>query len=119
MNHLSHASADGIDVIQIRATKLLDPLRIQEVGDELIELLEGLDGNDVLLDLSRVTAISSEMFGKLMRARNKCKSEGRRFRLCGIASDLLKIFQTLNLDSYFEISREPMRSIASFESTSV
>lgn len=113
MPHLSTEQFDDFIILRLHAN-LIDPLTINQVGDQLLDAIDGARNRSVLLDLSSITAVSSEMLGKLIQAQKKCAAAGTQFNLCGISTELQNILHTMRLDLYFNIHKDTQHAIEAF-----
>jgi len=57
----------------------------------------------LVLDLSRVTFLSSHAIGRLVALSKACIQHSLELRLCGLNDELSEIFQTMNLNVLFDV----------------
>jgi anti-anti-sigma factor len=76
---------------------------VQELGCELLDLLDENDPSDLILDFRDIELLSSRMLGILVRLLKRTRETGTRLRLCCIQPRILHILELTNLDSVFDI----------------
>ena len=77
-----------------------------DVADDFVRQLEGLINGgvtNIIVDLTRLTYISSYGIGVLLRLHNRLKKLGGDVKLAAPQSAILKALTTMRLGSVFEI----------------
>jgi anti-sigma B factor antagonist len=112
-----HVFASGpMTVARIIDKKILDELVIQELGAEVLGLIEQ-DGHRALaLDFSDVEFLSSAALGKLITLDRKMKTQQGRLSLCSIRPEILEVFQITKLNKVFDIRKDVAEAAAAFGS---
>ena len=90
-------------IVEFEDSKMLDEAVINEVGNELMELVDQCEGKQMLLDFSEISFMSSSMIGKIIFLSKDCKAKGVDLRLCGINSNVMEVFSLMNLDKVLSI----------------
>jgi anti-sigma B factor antagonist len=106
---------DGALVVQFRDSKILEDRTIQQLGTELIDLIQGRTEPHLVLDFTGVKYLSSAALGKLITLRRKVDQLGGRLKLCEIDQDTMDVFKIAKLDDYFEIHTDQRTAIDSLK----
>ena len=102
---------DSTTVVQFRDSKILEDRTIQQLGTELIDLIQGRTAPHLVLDFTGVKYLSSAALGKLITLRRKVDQLGGRLKLCEIDQETMDVFRIAKLDDYFEIHRDQHSAI--------
>ena len=95
--------AGATTVVRLTGPRITDQVYINELGDELVALLEKSDPPDLLIDLEDVEFLSSSMLGKLIRLLKRTRQRKGRLRLCSIRPSIREVFEITQLHKVFEI----------------
>ncbi|MFM7034803.1 MAG: STAS domain-containing protein [Planctomycetia bacterium] len=95
-----------VTVVQIVDRKILDESAIQELGCEILSLIDQDGKRSVALDFSHVEFLSSSALGKLITLDRRMKSHGGRLALCSIRPEILEVFQITKLNKVFDIHKD-------------
>src|SRR3954451_21895677 len=107
----------GVTVVSFRDPRIVADEVIQEVGDQLIDLVDGLGRKNLLVNFGNVQAFSSAALGKLFGLRKKVDSVGGQLALFCIHPDLLELFRLQSgpgRDPLFAIYVDERAALASF-----
>ena len=113
--HISVTERDGAIVVQFRDSKILEDRTIQQLGTELIDLIQGRTAPHMVLDFTGVKYLSSAALGKLITLRRKVDQLGGRLKLCEIDPETMDVFKIAKLDDYFDIHRDQRTAIESMK----
>jgi anti-sigma B factor antagonist len=102
--HLEVEKNDDVIVVRLGKHRVLDEVTADTISDELLGVADRLDCNRLLVDLSGVAQLSSMMLAKLVSLHKKMEPKGEKLMLCGINSQLRKVFATTMLDRLFDIT---------------
>lgn len=103
-NHLNVDIVDGTAVVRFVNTDIIFAEGIvQEVGDQLLRLVEDQNLNQIVLNLSGVRYLSSTMLGKLVSLSRRIEQTDGRLRLCSLSPVVSDILRISRLDRVFEI----------------
>lgn len=108
-------NAGEITVVRLRDRKLHDQERIEELGRELFELVEGRNCRQLVLNFVDVEFISSATLGKLIVLDRKVKAVNGQLRMCRVSPEILEVFRVTRLDKVFDIRGEESEALASFQ----
>ncbi len=96
---------------EIRKERLLDAATITELGDILTQLPEQHTRISLVVDLTRVQAMSSMMLGKLVALHKAVLTNKGRVTLCGVCKNLMPLFVTTKLNKLFDMANDPQEVI--------
>lgn len=114
---LDLASVGRVTVVTFRDEWIVDELVIQEVGDQLLGLVEDQGHRNLLLNFGSVHALSSAALAKLFRLRMKVASTRGKLKFCCVHPELMEVFQlhqSKGSDSLFDIIPEEQKALDSF-----
>jgi anti-sigma B factor antagonist len=100
---LSSYAKDGILTVCFTDARILDEAKLEQVGNDLLEMLNKTTEERVILDFRAVQFMSSSMLGKLVQVHKKCKEFKVDLKLCSIAPDIREVFKITKLDKLFAI----------------
>lgn len=103
-----------ITVVHFRDAKILEDLKIQELGQELFHLVEGERRQKLVLNFAHVDFLSSAALGKLIALHNKAKTRGGMVRLCCIRPEIYEVFLITKLNRLFDIREDEADALAAF-----
>ena len=102
--HVQVDIVDGTAIVRFVNTDIIFAEGIvQEMGNELLRLVEDQGFNQIVLDLSGVRYLSSTMLGKLVSLSRRIEQSGGRLRLCCLSPVVSDILRISRLDRVFEI----------------
>src|SRR5688500_12569484 len=111
---LSPSEVGDITIVRFVDRKILDAAAIEELGDDLISLVD-VDGRKrLLLDFADVTFMSSAALNKLIVLEKRVKENKGRLKLCNLRAELREIFEITRLDTIFEICDSATIALESF-----
>jgi len=90
-------------IVKLAGPRVTDQVFINELGDELVALLEQADPPDLLIDLDEIEFLSSSVLGKLIRLLKRTRQANGRLRLCSIRPSIYEVFEITQLNKVFEI----------------
>jgi anti-sigma B factor antagonist len=93
-----------VSVVRLSKHQVLDDLTVNTLGEELLGLADRPDCDRLLLDCSGAAQLSSALLGKLVTLHRKMDRKGKKFRLCGLNSQLRSVLATTRLDRLFDIT---------------
>jgi anti-anti-sigma factor len=117
-------SIDDVSVVKFKDQKVMDPARIEALGQELLSLIskesaEESDSGDqanVLINFENVKFFSSGAINKLIVLEKRLRANGREIRLSNLRPEVRDLFSYTNLDSMFEIRDGQDEALESFKS---
>jgi len=103
---LTSYAKDGILTVCFTDARILDETKLEQIGNDLLELLNKTSEERVILDFRAVQFMSSSMLGKLVQVNKKCKEFKVHLKLCSISPDIREVFKITKLDKLFEIEKD-------------
>lgn len=100
---------------EVRRDRLLDGPSISELGEILGQIPEKNPKCSLVLDLSRVSAMSSQMLGKLVALHKSVKTNKGRMCIAGIQKSIKPLFKTTRLDRLFQLADDPQEMILFYQ----
>ncbi len=91
--------------VKINRERILDEPAAKEVADELFLIAERAGQQNLLLDLSKVGAMSSLMLGKLVMLQRKLLLQGRQVRLCNVGNEVREVLAATKLDRVLRLAQ--------------
>jgi anti-sigma B factor antagonist len=90
-------------VVSLEKPRILDPMEIDPMGQELYALVDQRKSRNIILDFSKVQYLSSQILGVLMMLNKKSAGIKGRLLLCGLSNDLRNLFKIVSLDKVLQI----------------
>lgn len=108
------SKAGDVTIVRFVDRRVLDEVGIQEIGQELLELVERPDARHLLLNFGNVDFISSATLGKLLVLDRTIKAHEGRLKLSNIRPEIMEVFRVTRLDRVFDIRDEEAEALAAF-----
>lgn len=105
---------NGVLFLVIDRERLVDDMSLQEVQREIMEVLDRGEAR-VVLDLSRISFVSSAALGMLVRFRKRRSDHGLALKMCGVGTMIEETFHITGMSLLFEIYKTADEAIASFD----
>src|SRR5262245_34891941 len=105
---------EGVTVAAILQPELFDGEGIDWLGGQLSHLVLERGCRRLVLDLSAVKRLSTDMIAEVIVVHKRIRSAGGRLVVCGLNSNLQELFQLLKLHSLFGIRNSREEALASF-----
>ena len=105
----------GVIVAYVNEAKLLDERMIGEVGTGLLAAMDKAEENMLLVNFQGVRFMSSSMIGKIVTLYKKCKATKINLKLSNISSDIMEVFQLMNLHKLMKIYADEAVAMSAFE----
>ena len=90
-------------LISFKEPYVNDTANLEALEDGLRELLLDHDQRFLLLDFSEVRIVVSRMINSLVLMVKRVRAEGGQVHLCGLDSQIERVFKTMKLDRVFDI----------------
>ncbi len=115
MGSLQIQENDGVLVVNLAESKILDEAKIQKIGEELLEAAQRAStGKKLLVSFRGVGFMSSAMIGKLVLLHKKCKKDAIDLKLCEISPNVAEVFKIMKLNKVFDIQKDEEKAIKAF-----
>ncbi len=108
------SDVQGITVARFHSHKIIDDGQIQQMGSELLSLVEDQSCRALLLNFEGVNFLSSAALGKLIKLDKTVKNAGGKLKLCCIRPEIHEVFSITKLDRQFDIKETQEDAIAAF-----
>jgi anti-sigma B factor antagonist len=105
---------DDVTVVHFRDQKIIEDLKIQELGQELFQLIEAENCRKLVLNFASVDFLSSAALGKLITLDKKMKGHGGKLKLCNIRPEIYEVFAITRLNRLFDIRQDEADALAAF-----
>ncbi|MEM9411210.1 MAG: STAS domain-containing protein [Planctomycetota bacterium] len=109
---------DDILLVYFQEAGIIDEAQIQNLGQDLINLLNTAAQEKILVNLENVTLMSSAMIGKLIFFQKKCKTANVDLRICSINPNIKEVFDLMQLDKVFKVDEDEAQAITAFNKKS-
>jgi len=106
-----------IAVVCFRISGVLDRKHVQEVGRELLDLVDIYGLSKIVLSFEGVEHMSSSVLGKLPALHKKLQAIDGEMRLCNIPKDVMKVFKLMNFHKLFVIHKTCARAVHDLAAT--
>ncbi len=107
--------ANDILIAYLADARILDTARINEIGADLLSLIQQCSGGKMVVNFNTVTFMSSAMLSKIISLNNECRNAQVELRLCAIAPSIMKVFELMKLNTSLNICKTEEKAIASFD----
>jgi anti-sigma B factor antagonist len=114
-HHILVNEVDDIAVVHFRDQRILEEVRIQELGRELLRLIEVDGRRKLVLNFANVNFLSSAAIGKLLMLDKRLKPLDGRLKFCSIRPEIFEVFAIAKLDRQFKIYPEEADALAAFD----
>lgn len=111
---LDVSEVGNVTRVQFRDQRIAEDRRIDEMGQELFQLMEGGNCKKLLLSFSSVDFLSSSALGKLITLDKKAKTRGSSLMLSDLSPELSQAFSVTRLDRLFDIAPTEADALAAF-----
>jgi anti-anti-sigma factor len=106
---------DKVSVIKFKDEKVMDPGRIEQLGQELMSLAGEKNRRNLLINFENVKFFSSAAINKLIVLEKRMRARGGQMRLSNLRPEVRDLFSFTNLDALFDIRDEQDEAIKSFD----
>ena len=103
-----------VTVVHFRDPKIIEDLRIQELGQELFQLVETEKRKKLLLNFATVDFLSIAALGKLITLDKKVKARSGKLKLSNIRPEIYEVFAITKLNKLFDIKNDEADALAAF-----
>ena len=111
---ISVSETDGIAIVRFNDQRILDAGSIQQLGEDLFQLVEGGQGDKLLLNFTDVEFLSSAALNRLIILDKKVKERSGTLKMCNICAGIKDVFAITRLDKHFGILDDEAAALAAF-----
>lgn len=109
---ISLAESGAVTVVTFNDSKIIDEQAIQELGQELINLVEQDERGKIVLNFSAVEFLSSAALGKLISFEKKARTKKTQLVLTNIRPEIYEVFAITKLTKLFTIKDDEADALA-------
>jgi anti-sigma B factor antagonist len=114
-SRLSITHEGDVTVIEFLDRNILDEASIQQIGDEMLRLIEQSEAPRILINFNNVDHLSSAALGTLITINNKVRQKDGQLRLTDIDPQIYEVFVITKLNKLFHIHKTVADALASFK----
>ena len=92
-----------VGVVNFMTTQVLDEMNVQQLGVELMDLVDKHYLVKLVVNFEKVKFLSSAVLGKLISLNKRIAAEKGRLAFCHIRPEILQVFQITRLDKLIPI----------------
>lgn len=104
----------GVAVVKLLDGSLLDAASIEPVSARLNHLVDDEHKVRLIVDLSAVKLLSSQILGVLTSLNRKCRADKGALVLCGVRRELMQMFVITGLDAVLTFCKNDSEALATF-----
>ena len=93
-----------VGVVSFTTTQVLDELNVQQLGQELMDLVDKQYIVKMVINFEHVKFLSSAVLGKLISLSKRIAEEKGRLAFCNIREEILQVFKITRLDKIIPIA---------------
>ncbi|MBI1368088.1 MAG: STAS domain-containing protein [Planctomycetes bacterium] len=109
-------STDGpVTLVEFLDRNILDEASIQQIGDEILRIVETSESPKLLINFRNVDHLSSAALGTLITINNKVRQKDGQLRLSDIDAQIYEVFVITKLNKLFHIHKTAGEALASFK----
>jgi anti-sigma B factor antagonist len=91
-------------VVEFHTASLMDPLLLEEIGQQMYRLVDAEDCRKLILDFEKVQYLSSQAMGIILTLHKKMGTmKNSQLVLCGVGPKLLELLKITRLDRILTI----------------
>jgi anti-sigma B factor antagonist len=103
-----------VTVVSFQNVLVLDSANIEELGRNLLDLIEKQDTRKLVLEFTAVKFMSSQALGVLLQLKRAMEPVKGEVVIVGIRPELYKVFKITNLHKMFKFHDELDKALADF-----
>ncbi len=111
---LSVTPIGELAVVRFSDKKIVDSSNIEEMGAEMLALVDIDHLKHILLNFDGVEFLSSAALNKLILMDKKVKQVGGVLRLCNLKADIMEVFTITRLNRVFDIRKTDTEALKAF-----
>lgn len=106
---------NGVKHVEFIDRNILDEGNIQQIGEEIMGLIESSDRPRILISFANVDHLSSAALGTLITINSKIRSKDGQLRLANIDPQIYEVFVITKLNRLFQIHDTTEDAMSSFD----
>lgn len=104
-----------VTVVHFRDPRIIEDLKIQELGQELFQLIEVENRKKLVLNFASVDFLSSAALSRLITLDKKVKAHSGVLKICNIRPEIYEVFNITKLNRLFDIKKDEADALAALE----
>ena len=97
--HFTVQPIEKFTVVEFKTASLMDPMVLEEIGQERYRLVDEEDRRRLILVFEKVQYLSSQAIGIVLTLNKKLSAlKNSKFVLCGVGPKLLELLKITRLD---------------------
>jgi anti-sigma B factor antagonist len=110
---LSRTQGD-VRVVHFADTKVIDQRNINQIGAELMEMVETGGVLKMLINMSNVRYLSSAVLGKLISLHKALRTRTGILKLCNVGDPIYEVFEITRLNQVFDMYDSEDKALEAF-----
>ena len=102
-------------IVEFLDRNILDEASIQQIGQEIIDLIDRAGNPKMVISFENVDHLSSAALGTLITINNRVRQKEGQLRLVHIDPQIYEVFQITKLNKLFHIYDTTEQAIKSFK----
>ena len=102
---LSVTAIADLAIVRFVDRKIVDSTNIEEMGEEMLGLVEKDRFKDVILNFDGVEFLSSAALNKLIIMDKAVKNVSGKLQLCSFKAEIMEVFTITRLNKVFDIKK--------------
>ncbi len=94
----------GITVVEFTESQVLDQIKISQMEQGLVELVDSMPRPRVVLDFANVDYFSSSALGMIININHRIHKKEGQLRLVNVRPEIMQIFTLTKLDRVLKFS---------------
>ena len=107
-------NVNGVTIVRFKDKRIVDAGNIEQMGDEMLQLVNTQHLKQILLNFEGVEFLSSAAFNKLIELNKAVKDVGGVLRITGLRAEILEAFKMLRLNKIFDIRKTEADSLKAY-----
>ena len=108
------SNRNRVAVVRLLDEKVVDPERIQLLGQELLSLAHG-ESQNLLINMDNVRFLSSSAINNLIVLERRVSGSGGEVKLSNLSPEVAEVFNITQLNSVFDICESEDEALGSFK----
>jgi len=105
---------ESITRVEFVDRNILDEANIQQIGEELMKLVEAGSRPKILISFSGVEHLSSAALGTLIHVHKRLEQRNGQLRLSEINAQIFEVFKITKLNKLFQVFDSTEKALKSF-----
>lgn len=102
--YIQASQQNGVTLIEFHVDELVDEELIQEVGDEVLNVVESPECRRLVISFRGIGMLSSSALGKLITVHRRMHRKEGKLLFCDLSETVLDVLHACRLDRFFSLS---------------